>query len=71
MYIYFQIHLREAVYNFAQTQPWDEAREVAQDLLPCLKVYSMDVCQYQMLSRLAEISDPQRDSWAFEVSLTV
>ncbi|XP_045179372.2 dnaJ homolog subfamily C member 22-like [Mercenaria mercenaria] len=62
-----RIYLREAVYNFAKTQPWDEAREVVQDLIPCLKMYSMETCQYQILSRLTELSDPQRDAWAFSV----
>lgn len=62
-----QIPLPDAMYNFYKTQPWDEARDVIHDILPCLRMYNMESCQYQILSRLAELSDPERDAWAFEV----
>ncbi|KAL4217363.1 TM2 domain [Mactra antiquata] len=62
-----KIPLREAVYNFMQTQPWDATRDAMYDMLPCLKMYSMEICQQQFLSTVTELSDPHRDIWAISV----
>ncbi|XP_052813919.1 dnaJ homolog subfamily C member 22-like [Mya arenaria] len=61
------ITLPEALSNFLRTQPWDDARTAAEDMIPCLRLYGLDACQNRLLSTLAEISDPGRDAWAFMV----
>ncbi|KAH3749696.1 dnaJ homolog subfamily C member 22-like [Dreissena polymorpha] len=62
------IPLPEMVANFLRLQPYDEARELMPGIIQCVRMYgSLDVCQHQFLSQLAEISDPNRDSWAFTV----
>ena len=64
-----KVPLREVMYNFMVTKPYEQTHDAMMDLFPCMRMYDLETCQYQFIRTLTEASDPTREDWAFKVTL--